>query len=176
MIQAVLVGITAAGKTTVGEHLARRLGLPFVDTDTRIEQNTGQLVREIFSDQGETVFREVEEQTVAEVLTGDGVVALGGGAVLSPATRAALRAVSAPVVWLDVTVATATRRLGMAVIRPVLLHELRRRLEGLLEQRRAWYQEVSDHQIAVDRLTVEQIVDQIVALLRIGVVPQGQRR
>ena len=113
---------------------------------------------------------------MAEVLTGDGVVALGGGAVLSPATRAALRAVSAPVVWLDVTVATATRRLGMAVIRPVLLHELRRRLEGLLEQRRAWYQEVSDHQIAVDRLTVEQIVDQIVALLRIGVVPQGQRR
>jgi len=104
----VIVGMPASGKSTVGREVAAALGIHFRDADDVIEARSGKLIREIFSDDGEEAFRAIEEVVVLESLDADdGVVSLGGGAVLSPTIRAAL--VGLPVVWLEVGVATATR-------------------------------------------------------------------
>ena len=95
----VLVGAPGSGKSTVGALLAQRWGEPFADVDAVIESRVGKSVAEIFADDGEAVFRAFEESTTAELLDTPGVLALGGGAVLSPATRALL--VGRPVVWLS---------------------------------------------------------------------------
>ncbi|MDO5286833.1 MAG: shikimate kinase, partial [Actinomycetia bacterium] len=121
MASLVLVGITASGTSTVGQQLAVRLGQAFLDCDALIEQRTGRLPREILVDCGEAGLHQLEEQTALEALGADGVLALSSGAVLSPAVRDALHTSPAPVVWLDVSVAVATRRLGMAVLGPALL-------------------------------------------------------
>ena len=106
----VLVGAPGSGKSTVGPLLAAELGLPFVDVDQVIEERVGKPVAEIFADDGEAVFRAFEESTTAELLGGQGVLALGGGAVLSPITRQALR--GHRVIWLQVSVSHAVQRVG----------------------------------------------------------------
>jgi len=98
---AVLVGFMGAGKTTVGHIVAERLGQPFVDSDVLIEQRLGRNIRDIFRTEGETYFRELEHATVAELVRGqEAVIALGGGAVEDPRTRAVLR--NARVIYLRV--------------------------------------------------------------------------
>ena len=93
----VLVGAPGAGKTTVGLALADRVGVAFADVDAVIVDRVGKPIAEIFADDGEPAFRALEEQVTAELLApgGPGVLALGGGAVLSPVTRAALQDVQA---------------------------------------------------------------------------------
>ena len=87
----VLVGFMGAGKTTVGHLLSERLGLPFVDSDLVIEQRSGRSVRQIFAEDGEPAFRELERQVIADLIDGpEAVLALGGGAAEHPETRALL--------------------------------------------------------------------------------------
>ena len=87
----VLVGFMGAGKTTIGNLLSARLGLPFADSDQVIEQRTGRPVRQIFAEDGEPGFRALEHQVIAELLDGPGLIlALGGGAPEHPRTRALL--------------------------------------------------------------------------------------
>src|SRR6187549_3583649 len=86
----VLVGAPGSGKSTVGALLAERLTVTFRDVDAVIVERAGKSVADIFTDDGETAFRSLEEQITAELLPLSGVLSLGGGAVLSPATRAAL--------------------------------------------------------------------------------------
>src|SRR6266536_2334070 len=98
----VLVGFMGAGKTTVGNIMAGRLGQPFVDSDVLIEQRLGREIRDIFRTEGEPYFRQLEHDTVAGLVRGpDAVIALGGGAVEDPRTRAVLR--NARVVYLRVS-------------------------------------------------------------------------
>ena len=110
----VLVGPPSSGKTTVGTALAGRLRLPFRDTDSDVEAATGQRVADLFVDLGEAHFRGLEQQAVATALgEHEGVLALGGGAVLSAATRDLLTAYTragGTVVWLDVDLASAAER------------------------------------------------------------------
>ena len=95
----VLVGPMGAGKSSLGRQLARRLGLAFVDADARLEDQAGASVATIFELEGEAGFRAREERLLCELLQTDGqLIASGGGAVLSPATRAAMQA-RAFVVW-----------------------------------------------------------------------------
>jgi shikimate kinase/3-dehydroquinate synthase len=116
---AVLVGFMGAGKTTVGHILAERLGQRFVDSDVLIEQRLGRSIRDIFLTEGEAYFRELEHATVAELVGGEeAVIALGGGAVEDPRTRAVLR--SAQVVYLRVGYAEAMSRVQGDEYRPVL--------------------------------------------------------
>lgn len=162
----VVVGMPASGKSTVGEEVAELLGVPFCDVDQLIEERTGKLIREIFSDDGEEAFRAIEQEVSLEAIAADGVVSLGGGAVTSPAIRAALADV--PVAWLEVSVATATRRAGLNQLRPLLLGDVRARMEALLAERRHLYEEVATIRISTERTTPSELATAIVAALEKG--------
>ena len=158
----VLVGAPGSGKSTVGALLAERLGMDFVDVDAVIEERTGKSVAEIFADDGEPAFRKLEEETTAELLRRPGVLALGGGAVLSAATRKALQ--DHQVVWLRVGVPAALHRVGLDTARPLLLGNVRGRLIKLLGERTPLYQEVAGARVDTDDARPEEVVDAIVRI------------
>ena len=138
----VLVGPPGAGKTTVGRLLAQRHRVEFLDTDAVVEQRAGKPVADIFVEDGEAAFRTLERQAVADALaTHHGVLALGGGAVLDPGSRALLA--GHRVVLLDVGPADAAERVGLNRDRPLLLGNPRARLRELLAQRRPLYAQVA---------------------------------
>ena len=155
----VLVGAPGSGKSTVGALLAERLGVTFRDVDAVIVERTGKSIAEIFTDDGETAFRAVEEQVTAELLPFPGVLSLGGGAVLSATTRAALR--DHRVVWLKVGLAQSVKRIGLDTARPLLLGNVRGRLRKLLDDRAALYQEVATEVIDTDNTTPAEIAEMI---------------
>ena len=157
----VLVGAPGSGKSTVGVTLAEQLGMPFADADAGIVERVGKPVAEIFADDGEATFRALEEQVTAELLDGSGVLALGGGAVLSPRTRSALR--GHRVVWLRVSLSTAVKRVGLDTARPLLLGNVRGRLLALLNERAPLYAEVASEVIDTDDRTPAEVAKQIVA-------------
>lgn len=160
----VLVGAPGAGKTTVAAELSDRLGLPVRDTDADIVASTGREISEIFLDDGEQAFRAIEAATVATALAEHGgVLSLGGGAVLDPATRDRLE--SHNVVFLDVSLAAAARRVGLGTGRPLLLGNVRSRLKALLDERRPLYLSVARHVVVTDDATPAEVADQIVAVL-----------
>jgi shikimate kinase len=157
--QIVLVGAPGAGKSTVGAALAERLGWNFRDVDELIAERAGKSIAEIFADQGEPAFRAYEEATTAELLTEPGVLALGGGAVLSAKTRSALA--GRRVVWLRVGLPAAVKRVGLDTARPLLLGNVRGRLLTLLNERAALYAEVATETVDTDDQTPEQVAEQI---------------
>lgn len=160
MTRVVLVGAPGAGKSTVGRRLARRWGVPFVDSDQAIEETAGKSVADIFVDDGEAAFRDLERDAIARALdTSGGVLSLGGGAVLDPATRAALA--DAPCVWLRVGVSEAARRVGLNTSRPLLLGNVRGTLMALLDERTPLYEEVATWTVDTDGLSVDQVVDAV---------------
>lgn len=166
MTTVVLVGAPGAGKTTVAAELSARLGLPVRDTDADIVAATGREIADIFLDDGEEAFRALEADAVATALKEhDGVVSLGGGAVLDPTTRD--RLASHTVVFLDVSLAAASRRVGLGTGRPLLLGNVRSRLKALLDERRALYLSVADHVIVTDELSPAEVADRIVAVLEV---------
>jgi shikimate kinase len=153
---AVLVGPMGAGKTTVGELLAEALGVPFRDVDADIEATAGKPVPEIFVDDGEEHFRALERAAVAAALADfDGVLALGGGAILAPETRAALR--GHRVVYLSVELTDAIARVGLGAGRPLLAINPRATLRHLLAQRRPLYEEVATVTVKTDGRTPEDV-------------------
>ncbi len=159
-----LVGPPGAGKSSVGRALARRRGVTFRDTDDDIAATAGKDIPAIFYDDGEEHFRALEAAAVVRALAEHtGVLALGGGAVLSPATRDALR--GHLVVFLDVGAAAAARRVGLGRGRPVLTLNPRAALNTLLAQRRPLYQEVATHTVPTDDRTPVQVADAVLAAL-----------
>ena len=162
--RAVLVGPPGAGKTTIGERLAAALGLPFRDTDADIVAVAGKPIPEIFIDDGEEAFRALERAAVAEALASfDGVLALGGGAVLAPSTRELLRGHT--VVYLSVELSDAVARVGLGAGRPLLTLNPRATLKYLLDQRRPLYAEVATITVVTDGRDPEDITAEILAAL-----------
>lgn len=160
----VLVGPPGAGKTTVGAAVAAALGVGFHDTDDDVERAAGKPVAEIFVDDGEPAFRALERQAVeAALATYDGVLAVGGGAVIDAATRERLGGHS--VVLLDVGLADAARRIGLNRDRPLLLGNPRAQLARMLDERRPVYLEVATCIVDTDRRSVAEVVDAVLALL-----------
>jgi shikimate kinase len=156
----ILVGVPGAGKTTVGRLLAERLGVGFRDTDEDVAALEGKPVPEIFVDSGEAHFRALERAAVAAaVAEHDGVLALGGGAVLDEGTRALLR--DEPTVWLQVGAAAGARRVGMDVPRPVLLGNVRGRLASLLAERGPLYAEVARVTVDTDGREPADVADEV---------------
>lgn len=152
----VLIGLPGAGKTTIGMAVAEALNTDFIDTDVLVETLAGKQIREIFAEEGESRFRELELDAATDALAGQAVVSLGGGAVMNPAIRQMIT--GRKVIWLDVCVTTLTRRIGMNKLRPLLLDDLRSQLTKLAAERISVYQ-----QAASCRVDAEGPIDVVVA-------------
>ncbi|MDN5725313.1 MAG: shikimate kinase [Propionibacteriales bacterium] len=159
----VIVGAPGAGKSTVGRLLAERLDVGFTDVDAAIEQTSGRTIGDIFAEDGEPAFRALEESATRTALDGAGVIALGGGAVMSPTIRAALA--GRTVVWLEVAAASAISRAGLDQARPLLMGNVRGTLIKLLGERTPLYRAVATHTVTNDGDDPTAVVEQIVELL-----------
>jgi len=155
----VLMGAPGAGKSTVGKRLAKRLGLTFVDVDTRIEEVVGKPIAEIFADEGEAHFRALEQEATIELLGSHDVVALGGGAVMNQAIRDAL--VGHDVIWLKVSIGQASRRVGLNTVRPLLLGNVRGRLIELLRDRTPVYEAIATQVVETDGRGSSEVADEL---------------
>jgi len=156
----VLVGPMGAGKTTVARLLAERWGTEARDTDDDVEAAAGKPIPEIFVDDGEDRFRSLEREAVAAALAGHrGVLALGGGAVLDPATRRDLQ--HTRVVFLSVGLSDAVKRVGLGTGRPLLLGNVRARVKALLDERQPVYTEVADATVTTDGRTPEEVAEAV---------------
>jgi shikimate kinase len=156
----VLVGPMGAGKTTVAGLLGEAWSLPVRDTDADIEAAEGRSISDIFVDDGEQAFRALEAAAVADAIAEHaGVLALGGGAVLDPATRDLLS--GRPVVFLRVGLSDAVQRVGLGVGRPLLLGNVRARIKALLDERTPIYESVARLVVDTDDRTPEEVAAEI---------------
>lgn len=161
----VLIGPPGSGKTTVGTILARRLSAGFRDTDADVEEAAGKSVADIFVEDGEPHFRDLEREAVTTALaTHAGVLALGGGAVMDSHTQSALEGYAAGggvVVFLDVSLAHAAPRVGFNQARPLLVGNPRARWAELMEARRPTYERLATVHVHSDGRTAHEMADQI---------------
>jgi len=149
----------------VGGLVAAALGVPFRDTDADIEATAGKPIPDIFVDDGEETFRSLEREAVAAALSSfDGVLALGGGAILAESTRALLRGHT--VVYLSVELPDAVSRVGLGAGRPLLTINPRATLKYLLEQRRPLYQEVATLTVRTDGREPSDIAAEVLSAIR----------
>jgi shikimate kinase len=166
MATVVLTGFMGTGKTSIGERLAARLGRPFIDTDTLVEQRDGRPVAAIFAEAGEAYFRAAERQAIAEAVTVPGaVIATGGGAVVDPANVARLRA-AAPIVCLTARPAVILARAGDGRTRPLMQgDDPARRIAALLAARASAYA-AADLELDTSDAAIDDIVAAIERFLR----------
>ena len=165
-----------AGKSTAGKHLAHALGLHFVDTDHEIERRIGRSIRSFFETEGEVAFRDLEEQVLAELVRQPAqVLATGGGAVLRPANRAALRE-HTTVIYLKASPEELYRRLRHDSQRPLLqVADPLRRLRDLHRDRDPLYREAAHFIIETGRPSVSTMVNMILMQLELaGLVDPGR--
>ncbi|WP_426566860.1 shikimate kinase [Angustibacter sp. McL0619] len=161
----VVVGPPGAGKSTVGLLVAEQLQEPFVDVDDVVELRAGRTISDIFVDDGEAAFRELEREVCAEVLAaGDGVVSLGGGSVLDPRTEQDLQGLV--VVFLDVAISDAAKRIGFAQSRPLLSVNPRAQWTQLMTARRPVYQRVATFVVDTAGRGADEVAADVVAGLR----------
>jgi shikimate kinase len=162
MNRILLIGPPGAGKSTVARALAEDLGLRFIDTDKLIEKQTGKTITDIFVVDGEPHFREIEMQTLRDVLALESaVISLGGGAPISQDAQDAIKRSHSHTVFLDVSLATAAPRVGFNRDRPLLLGNPRAQWQALSDSRRPIYEMLADDAIKVDDMRVDQVVAEI---------------
>ncbi|WP_184765712.1 shikimate kinase [Streptomyces griseoloalbus] len=146
------------GKSTVGQLLAERLGVGYRDTDDDIVAGEGRTIADIFVDDGESAFRAIEKRAVRTALTEhDGILALGGGAILDADTRALLA--GERVVYLSMDVEEAVKRTGLNAARPLLAVNPRRQWRELMEARRHLYEEAATAVVPTDGRTPEEVTE-----------------
>ena len=156
----VLVGPPGSGKSTVAAALARRWQLAARDTDADVERTAGKSISDVFVEDGEPAFRALERAAVAEALsTHDGVLSLGGGAVLDPGTRDLLA--GHDVVFLRVGLSDAVKRVGLGSARPLLLGNVRGRIKALLDERTPIYESVASVVVDTNGRTPEDVAREI---------------
>ncbi|WES65455.1 shikimate kinase [Microbacter sp. GSS18] len=160
----VLIGPMGAGKTSVGRRVAKALGLEFADTDAAVVREHGP-IEEIFRAQGETRFRQIERAAVERALQGGGVVSLGGGAVLDPATRRDLAGHRVVLLTIEPRI-VASRVRGSA--RPLLADggDAMARWNEIYAQRRPIYEGLADVTFDTSSGPLQRVVEDIVAWVR----------
>lgn len=167
----VLIGVPGAGKTTIGELIAAHLGRTFTDSDHVIEARAGKPISDIFTQDGEATFRELEAQVIADLLTQESqVVSLGGGALGNAETRALVA--NHIVLWLETGLSQAVERVGMNRNRPLLLGNVRGQLSSLMTAREPIYREAAKIVVNTSDLTIAEVTHvSMVELAKIGVTP-----
>ena len=163
---AVLVGLPGSGKTTIGRRLAKELNTVLRDSDHLIEElYNGRSCGEILSTLGEKDFRTVEAQVIAEALGQDGVLSLGGGAVITPETRQLLQ--DHTVIFLDISVNEGVARTSRSKTRPLLdVPNPREKYQQLYDQRRGFYQQVASFSVTSDKRDAREVTQEIIRKLQ----------
>jgi shikimate kinase len=157
----VLVGPPGSGKSVAARAVADRIGVAARDTDDDVEVTTGSSIADLFVEHGEDHFRALERAAVAAALhEHDGVLAVGGGAVLDAGTRDLLA--GRPVVFLDVGIKDAARRIGLNRDRPLLLGNPRAQWIRLMAARRPLYEQVASVTVLTDGRTPDEVADEVV--------------
>ena len=160
----VLIGLSGSGKSAVGRALAGALARPFYDTDLLLAARAGRPVPELLRSDAAR-FRALEEEIVAEACSAPkGVIATGGGVVLSPRNRDAIVG-GHQVVWLRAATATLADRLQRGEERPLLEGDMAARLAALLAERAALYAACATTIVDTDDLTIEQSAARVRAAL-----------
>ena len=169
----VLTGPPGSGKTTVGRALAAMLGVELHDTDHAIEARQGLSISDIFLDQGESRFRELERAEVASALASHtGVLSLGGGAVMDPMTAEAMTGLT--VVFLDVAISDAAKRVGFDRSRPLLAVNPRAQWIQMMEARRPTYERLATFSVQTNGRTPRDIAAEIAARLEHRMETDGE--
>jgi shikimate kinase len=160
-----LVGMMGSGKTSVGRHASRVLGVGFVDTDESIELEAGLTISQIWDRDGEAGFRQLESDSVRLAAAVDNtIVATGGGVVISEDNRMVLTA-TGTVVWLKASPEIAIARISPDEGRPLLFStDMLGEFTRLLDQRLPWFSEVADREIDTDYLSLDQAVAAVVSI------------
>ena len=160
----ILIGYRGTGKTTIAQKLAERLGIPAFDSDVEIERRAGKSIAEIFAQDGEPAFRDLEESVIAEILIQSVplVLATGGGAILRERTHERLRQ-SGHVIWLTATPETILQRIisdaTSLTMRPSLtVLPLQQEIVTILEQRTPLYAKTAHQIIDTDSRTPDEII------------------
>jgi len=157
----VLIGPPGSGKSSVAKALARQLGVPRRDTDADVEQVAGKSISDIFVDDGEPAFRALEREAVAAAMAEhEGVLALGGGAILDEQTQRILReyvAQGGRVVFLDVSLNAVAPRVGLNASRPLLMGNPRRQWADLMEARRPIYESLATDTVTTDHIRADHV-------------------
>lgn len=168
----VLVGMMGAGKSSVGRKLGGRLGLPFVDADTKIEEAAGMSIPDIFETRGEAEFRSGEARVIARLLEGGPqVLATGGGAYMNPDTRALIRTKGVSV-WLKADFDVLMKRIKRRTDRPMLkTADPAATLKQLMDVRYPVYAEADitvESREVLHEVIVEEILDRMRAVMNAG--------
>ena len=167
----VLVGLMGSGKTTVGKRIAQELGYEFADSDDLVASAAGKSVRDMFSQDGEAVFRKYESDAIRSILA-DGkssiVLATGGGAVVSSENRTVISHHASHVVWLDASVADLVVRTKSGTARPLLDGDAGKTLQSLSDQRSAWYEEVATLRIDTRGKSVAKVCSAVLEAIDAG--------
>ena len=154
----VLLGFMGAGKSTI----ARGLDPDFVDMDALLEDRLGMPIARFFEEKGETAFRQIEEEVLADLLKTDQVISTGGGIVISPRNRALLKQ-NPENIYLKADFETLYQRISddKENKRPLFLNNSKEDLAGIFNERQAWYEEVASKVIDVSKLSPEEIIEEL---------------
>ncbi len=168
-----LIGLPGSGKSTIGRRLAKAMGVALLDTDAAIEEKTGRTVADIFATDGEKEFRRIEEEVIRDALVShDGVLSLGGGAVTTPGVRDALSGHT--VIFLEISAAEGVRRTSGSTVRPLLAGpDHAEKYRTLMNERVPLYRRVATIRINTNRRNPGAVVRHIISRLE---NPQPARR
>ena len=161
----IFIGPPGSGKSSVGRELAILMNLSHIDTDSLIEAKTGKKIADIFLEDGESTFREIERKVVLESLKEDNsVISLGGGSVLDLEVAERLRH-EPNVIYLEVSISNAAPRVGFNTDRPLLVANPRQQWLKLMETRKSIYEELGSKKVSTDNRKPKEIATEVLELI-----------